>query len=220
MIENLTLSQIYYLLAVNTKGKVSSFNIEKRMCFVAGGLIQLKLSNCISIENKRVHIIGELSDKINYLKPLYDYIKEKENVKIDKLATDYLCGFTDKKTNELIELIGKSLVELGIATEEQTGVLVKSKVYVADSETIKTVVNKIKTELMDNEDISEETTVIYMLLEKSKLLKEYFSQFELKEIKEKIKNVINNENYKTIKEIKEVTDYIEDVAVTLMVAAT
>ena len=218
--ENLDLSQIYYLFAVNTKGKVSSFNIEKRMCFFAGALIQLKLSNCISIENKRVHIIGELPDKINYLKPLYDYIKEKETVKIDKLATDYLCGFTDKKTNELIELIGKSLAELGIAKEEQSGVLVKSKVYIADNETVKTVVNKIKTELMDNDVVSEETTVIYMLLEKSKMLKEYFSQFELKEIKEKIKNIIKNENYKTIKEIKEVTDYIEDVDVTLIVAAT
>ena len=190
------------------------------MCFVAGALIELKLSNCVSIENKKVSIIGELPEKNNYLKPLYEYIKEKENVKVDKLATDYLCSFTDKKTNELIELIGKSLKELGIAHEEQVGVLSKSNVYVAENETIKQAINKIKSELLENEDITEENAVIYMLLEKSKLLKEYFSKFELKELKEKMKNIIKNENYKTIKVIKEVTDYIEDVVVTLMVAAT
>ena len=218
--EKLNLSQFYYLLAVNPKGKVSSFNIEKRMCFVAGALIELKLLNCVSIENKKVSIIGELPEKNNYLKPLYEYIKEKETLKIDKLATDYLCSFTDKKTNELIELIGKSLKELGITHEEQIGVLSKSNVYVAENETIKQAINEIKSELLENEDITEENAVIYMLLEKSKLLKEYFSKFELKELKEKMKTIIKNENYKTIKVIKEVTDYIEDVVVTLMVAAT
>lgn len=215
--EKLKLSQLYYLLAANPKARISSFSIEKRMSLLVSVLLELKSNNFISIDNKKVKVVSDLPVEYNHLKPLYDYIREKKEVNLQKLSGDYLVSFTDKKTNELIESIGKSLNEIGLAKAKEIGIFKNHKMYIAEKETINKCVDFLKKELLESQNVNETASIIYLLLDKSKLLNEYFSKFELKDLKGKMKNLFTSDNYKILKDI---VDYIENVVVSLIVAST
>ena len=45
--------------------------MEKLVCVVASGLLELKMENCIVLEKKKVRVTGELPAEKMYLKPLY-----------------------------------------------------------------------------------------------------------------------------------------------------
>lgn len=61
---------------------------------------------------------------------------------------------------------------------------------------------------MEEGTITEEVIALVVLLEKSKLIKTYFSKFEQKEIKNKMKELINSP---VGQEIKDMVQYIEDL---------
>ena len=51
--KDLTLTQEYFICAVNDKGKLSSFNVDRLVCLLASGMLELQLSGCISIDGRK-----------------------------------------------------------------------------------------------------------------------------------------------------------------------
>ena len=45
--KDMTLTQEYFICAVNGKGKISGFSTEKQVCLVAAGLLELQMEGCI-----------------------------------------------------------------------------------------------------------------------------------------------------------------------------
>lgn len=50
--KDMTLTQEYLVCAVNEKGKIGSMNIEKVVCLLAAGLLELQLAECITMDQK------------------------------------------------------------------------------------------------------------------------------------------------------------------------
>ena len=48
--KDMTLTQEYFTCAVNSKGKISSLSIERQVCLLAAGLLELQMEGCISID--------------------------------------------------------------------------------------------------------------------------------------------------------------------------
>ena len=79
--KDLTLTQEYFICAVNDKGKLSSFNVDRLVCLLASGMLELQLSGCISIDGgkkrilsgsgKSVSVTGPLPEEKAFLRPLY-----------------------------------------------------------------------------------------------------------------------------------------------------
>lgn len=203
---NLSIIQEYALCAVNEKGKISSFSTERLVCFVAAGLLELQLENVIAIDGKKVAIARDLPSEHVHLKPLYDYIREKEPVKLTSLVEAYAMGFSAKRLNELTEAVGESLVHLGAAEEGAPGLMSGRKAYVPNAEALKAVVEMMRAEMLEAGEMSEEAAALVMLLEKSKCLKAYFSDFERKEMKQRVKALMGSPNYKLIKELMDHVD--------------
>ncbi len=203
---NLSIIQEYALCAVNEKGKISSFSTERLVCFVAAGLLELQLENVIAIDGKKVAIARDLPAEHAHLKPLYDYIREKEPVKLTSLVEAYVMGFSAKRLNELTEAVGESLVHLGAAEEGAPGLMSGRKAYVPNAEALKAVVEMMRAEMLEAGEMSEEAAALVMLLEKSKCLKAYFSDFERKEMKQRVKALMGSPNYKLIKELMDHVD--------------
>ena len=86
---DLSITQEYLICAMGEKGKISGFDVEKLVCVVASGLLELKMEDCIKLEKKRVRVIGELPVKKRYLKPLYDFINQPKPVKVEKIIEEY-----------------------------------------------------------------------------------------------------------------------------------
>ena len=54
IMKDMTLTQEYFICAVNGKGKISGFSTEKQVCLVAAGLLELQMEGCICIDKKQV----------------------------------------------------------------------------------------------------------------------------------------------------------------------
>lgn len=205
---DLSITQEYLICAMGEKGKISGFDVEKLVCVVASGLLELKMEDCIKLEKKRVRVIGELPVKKRYLKPLYDFINQPKPVKVEKIIEEYNYSFSDKKLRELIGSVGVSLEEMGLVIITESGIISKRKNYVPTKQAVHYVIDMIRSELLEDGEITEDIVCLIALLERSKIMKEYFSSFEQKEIRHKLRDIINSDSGILIKEM---IDYIENL---------
>lgn len=205
---DLSITQEYLICAMHGKGKISGFNVEKLVCVVASGLLELKMENCIVLEKKKVRVTGELPAEKMYLKPLYNFINQPKPVKIEKIIEEYNYSFSDRKLRELIGAVGTSLEEMGLVSITESGIISKRKNYVPTKQAVHYVVDLIRSELLEDGEITEDIACLVALLERSKIMKEYFSSFEQKEIKHKLKEIVNSDSGLLIKEM---IDYIENL---------
>ena len=172
--KDLTITQEYMICALNEKGKMSEMlGVEKIVCFVASGLLEMKLEGCIAMEKKKVCVISDLPEKLAHLKPLYDYINRYESVKIEKIIEEYTYTFTDKRFYELVDSVGKSLAEINMAEEIEKGILGKRKYYIPTKDAVHYVIDMIRSELLEEGEITEDIVLLTILLAKGKIIKKY-----------------------------------------------
>ena len=99
--KDLSIIQEYTICAVNEKGKFPALSTEKAVCFVAAGILELRLEKCISIDGKKLDITGELPANRQYLKPLYNLIAQKAPVKLERVVEAYNFCLTNKHSARL-----------------------------------------------------------------------------------------------------------------------
>ncbi len=207
--KDLTITQEYMICALNEKGKMSEMlGVEKIVCFVASGLLEMKLEGCIAMEKKKVCVISDLPEKLAHLKPLYDYINRYESVKIEKIIEEYTYTFTDKRFYELVDSVGKSLAEINMAEEIEKGILGKRKYYIPTKDAVHYVIDMIRSELLEEGEITEDIVLLTILLAKGKIIKKYFSEYEQKEIKSRLKEILNSADGHMVQEM---IDHIENM---------
>ena len=68
--KDMTLTQEYFTCAVNSKGKnIKLLSIERQVCLLAAGLLELQMEGCISIDRKQICIAAPLPAAKQYLAP-------------------------------------------------------------------------------------------------------------------------------------------------------
>ena len=213
--KDLTITQEYMICALNEKGKMyEMLGVEKIVCFVASGLLEMKLEGCIAMEKKKVCVISDLPEKLAHLKPLYDYINRYESVKIEKIIEEYTYTFTDKRFYELVDSVGKSLAEINMAEEIEKGILGKRKYYIPTKDAVHYVIDMIRSELLEEGEITEDIVLLTILLAKGKIIKKYFSEYEQKEMKLRLKEILNSADGHMVQEM---IDHIENMIYTMTV---
>lgn len=211
-----TIAQEYLILAVNEKGKLSLINgTEAKTGMVVAGIMDLLLGNVIKIEKKKIEVVGELPAKLANLTTLYKYLLEK-NRTITKVLEDYTISFTDARLKQLVSDTGNSLIALGAASEEKGGLLGGKTLFVPSEEWKESLIDSLKTEVMQKETISLYDLVLISLLKETKILKQYFLINETSIFKEKLQNINDNPDSKMVKEM---IGYINEV-LAVMIAAS
>lgn len=198
--KDLSITQEYMMLAVNEKGVLSAYNQKAIACLIVGGLAEMQMEGCIAMENKKIAVCAELPERISYLKPLYDIINRGKPVKPEKIMEAYTASFTNKNLNELLNAIVNELKAAGAVEPVKTGILGSKESYAPKKAVITGIVEKIRAELLEDGEISEEVIALTALLDKAGQLKDYFSKYEQKELKEKISQIRNSDAAKTAKE--------------------
>ncbi len=211
---DLTLTQEYFICAVNEKGKLSTFSTEKQVCLVAAGLLELQLENCIVIDQKHITVTGALPANKRYLESLYQVIHQAKPIKLEKVLETYTFSFSDKKLNELMDSIGGALESMGLAESAKAGLFGGKKAFIPTKEAIHSVVELVRAELLEDGDVTDEIAALVVLLEKSKSLKPYFSDYERKELKNRLNELVRSPQGKLVKDM---VDYVEDLIVIMSV---
>lgn len=198
--KDLAITQEYLICAVNSKGKISGFSTEKLVCLIASGLLELQLEDCIKIDKKTVTVTNNLPDNKIYLKPLYDFVNQSKPIRIEKILEAYTYSLSDTNLYELINSIGASLESLGLIEATNTSIFGNKKAYIPNANAVHYVVDMIRAEFLEDVEVTEDIALLVVLLDKSKLLKTYFSEYEQKEMKQKLKEITNSDTGKMIKE--------------------
>ena len=215
--KDLSITQEYLICAVNSKGKISGFGSEKLICLIASGLLELQLEDCIKIDKKRVTVTNNLPDEKLYLKPLYDFVNQQKPVKLEKILEAYNYSFKDRGY-ELVNSIGASLKDLGLVEVTRTGIFGNKNAYIPNANAVHYVVDMIRAEFVEDVEVTEDIASLIILLDKSKLLKTYFSEYEQKEIKKKLKEITNSDTGKSIKDMVNNVEYMITMMNVLIVA--
>jgi uncharacterized protein (UPF0297 family) len=216
--KELSIAQEYLLCVVSEKGKVPSIAIEVPACILASGLLELIMGGQISMnERKIVSVSGELGVNQGHLASLMAWLKKTGDIKLDKIAEEYCMGFSSKKLNALITDIGNSLSDRGCVEVRKGGFFSGLPLFVPNSEEVEKIIQKIRAELLEDGDISEETMALISLLEKSNRIKSYFSAHEAKQLKARLKEVKETPASQMIKQIIE---YIETILSAIIAAAS
>lgn len=215
--KDLSITKEYLICAVNSKGKISGFGSEKLICLIASGLLELQLEGCIKIDKKKVTVMNNLPEERLYLKPLYDFVNQQKPVKLEKVLEAYNYSFKDRGY-ELVNSIGASLKDLDLVEVTCAGIFGNKNAYIPNSNAVHYVVDMIRAEFLEDVEVTEDIASLIILLDKSKLLKIYFSEYEQKEIKKKLKEITNSDTGKSIKDIVNTVEYMITMMSVLIVA--
>ena len=225
--KDLSLTQEYFICAVNEKGKLSSFHVDRLVCLLASGMLELQLSGCISIEDgkkrliavsgKSVSVTDRLPEEAAFLRPLYDYLNQGKPLKMEKILEDYHYSFSGKRLNALIDSIGESLAKEGLAQAAEAGLFEGVRRFLPTKEAINRVIDLVRSELLEEGEVTEDIAALVILMEKSGVIREYFSRYEQKEMKEKLAAITKSPEGAMVKEM---LDYVNGMLDTITVLMT
>lgn len=210
---DLSITQQFLTLAVNDKGKLSSFDQNAMVCLIAGGVIELAQAGCITIQDKKVTTAVKPGRELDHLEVLYDYIRDKEPVKADKIVNDFYMSFTGKRFNALFDGVMESLRARKLTEMVESGFLGRDRTPAPTDKAVRAVVENLRAELLDDDPVDAETAVVAVLLDKSGDLKEHFSKDERRAMKERLKALAATPEGKLI---ASAVEQVEMIAVILL----
>ena len=204
--KDLSLTQEYLLCALNEKGAIPSFSTEKRTCLIAAALMELQMENCISLQGKKAVAVRPLPEERGYLRPLYDFVAAATSCQTERILREFTFSFSDRHINDLIAAVGRSLETLGCASASEQGLLRKKEVYLPQREAVNMVIDKVRAELLEDGEVTEDAAAIAVLLDKAKMLQFYFSKFEQQELKERLAQLAHSAHGAAVQEM---LDYVD-----------
>lgn len=203
--KNLSYTQEYYLCAVNDKGELKTDAIHGAL--FAGAVFELLDNGYIEFaadKRERVVVSKPLDDAFAYLKPLYDFIASQKKPLERTSITDFV--FNAKHRNELISTIGSSLVVLGYATElplPPQGLLKSKTRYAPKADVEKPIIEKIRAEIIEDENMTNETFYLTVLLTHSNAIHNYFNKIESDVLEKRLAEVRNSDAFAVTREVFE-----------------
>lgn len=216
----LTITEEFILCALNYKKKVSSlYSTEYNVCIISGLLLELLAKNVIQFDEKKKIIVTNQSNVLtDYEKVLVEYISSKKPLNAKKLIEVISFSMSSKLIKSVVEGVLQSLIAKECVTVKSQHKLFGEKLtYTTNDHAVNIVIEKMRAELLEDGEISDEVIVLTSLLLESKLLPNYFSKHETKQLKDRIAEVKNSDERKFI---KEVLDHVESAMMAIIVAAS
>lgn len=198
--KDLSLTQEFYICTINEKGVLPSYDQGPVACLIGAGVLEMQFEGIVSIENKRITVCKELPETMAYLAPLYEVINQGKPVKAEKVVETYTVSFTDKKLRELTDKITDSLKELQVLTPMKSGLRGKER-FLPKREAVNSIIDKMRNELLEEEQPSEDVIALTALLDRAGRLKEYLSRHEQRELKQRLEEIRKSEAGNMVKEM-------------------
>lgn len=202
----LSLSQSYFLCGLNKKGKISPRKTETVVSMTASVVVELLLENVFSCEKKRLKANCALPENRGYLVSVYEFVKAKQPVKIEKMIEHYGHTFSGKYMRAVTDSIGNSLSSAGYVSKKKAGLFRNKNAYVPDPKAVEEAVLPLRAEFLEGSELTAETVVLAVLLDKCGNLKRYFTSRGRKIIRKRLKEIRNTPQYEIVQKAVSCTD--------------
>ncbi len=194
---NPTIVQNYYVLAVDKNGLMPPMRRDEcNAGLVAAALMDLMLAEVVTFKKDQISVTGDLPLDLEFLASLYTYLL-KGRITVQKLMDDYAAYPHHLKA--LVEAVGESLVDAGAATQDKGGMFGSKAVFIPEKDHKDACVDHLKAVV--SEIPSEQDLMLLMLLDKTKTLKQYFSQYEDDALKATLQTIRKDPQYKALSRI-------------------
>lgn len=217
--KDLTLSQEYLLCTLTEKGRLPAMNTAAQVCLTAGALLELQMAGCAALEGKKVSVTAPLPPQEAPLRTLYDFLDRPKALSLEKLVEEFHYTFTDSRLSALVDGVGGELVRAGAAAEEKGGLLGGKTCYVPQRAAVDGVIEKLRAEILEDGEATEDAAALASLLDAAGTLKNYFSKYEQKQIKEKLRAITQAPAGAMVRRMVEALENMIAV-MTVIVAAT
>ncbi|WP_283606784.1 GOLPH3/VPS74 family protein [Faecalispora anaeroviscerum] len=205
--KQLSFTQEYLLCALSPKGTLPMLRqTEILTCLVTGGLLELLYSGTISIDAKnKVLVEKELERNQFHLEPLYDTLKGSKPMKVYDLAAKYVFS-SHKLPDHYLQALCLPMAEQQGVFPKTGGLFHNRPVYVPNQEEVEKIVEKLRAVFLEDGTVDDDTLVLGALLQKSGLIKNYFSKFESDSLNRRIQEIKESEAGSLIKKM---IDYVD-----------
>jgi hypothetical protein len=128
-----------------------------------------------------------------------------------------------KDRSQVFQAVVKPLVRNEDLKEEQYRIMLlfPASRYVPSAVTKDRIIQRIRAELLENGPVTQQTALLTMMLEMSKLLKGYFSEYERNELKKRLQRLQEEQGdrWKSIRIIRKAIEEMNAVMVSATAAA-
>lgn len=187
-----------FFLCTETGSESVDIRDEKRLFgLVAAALLELELSGCVCIEEKKACACAPLSEGCAPLAPLYDYIRHKGPVSVGKIARasfvkDILLPQlpNDSLSWQLRQSVGTALELRGLA-QSRDG---KKALFLPKLEAVQAEFAELRAALIDRTlPLDGDTAALALLLDKMGVLAEHFSAAECEQMRDALTQAAQSE---------------------------
>ena len=165
---------------------------------------------------KKVIVEKELDQNEPHLEPLYNTIKNAKPMNIKDIAAKYVFS-TGKLLNEFVQALSMPMAKNHFVSAETGGLFHNKTLFVPNNEEVLRIIEKIRAEFLENGTLSDETIILGALLQKSDLIKNYFSKFESEKLKERLNEIKKNQSGSLVNEM---VNYIDTLVAVIASAGS
>ena len=203
-------AQEYYTLMIDKNGLMPAMHRDEAGAgLAASAFMDLTVNDIVVVEKKKITVIKDLPDSLEYLEDLYTYLKEKSR-QMEKMMTDFYAGSRNKK---LAEKIGESLCKDGAAVEEKGGLFAPKRVFIPEKAYKDELIGMIRSAVQEEEMAPCDVALVW-LLQQTNCLKQYFSKHESDQLKQKLKEMKKDPQNK---QLAEMIDYVSNMTAVMAV---
>ena len=211
--KDLSIVQKYMVCTVNEKGVFPFASVEERtLGLVAAGLLELEMEGSISIDGRKVSVSGKLPEHRPYLEPpgrIWSPSMRLSRKNKRSRSTWWWMPITSAGRTSGSKRCGTRWGARWSSWRRRrparpacwAGLLGKQTGYLPAPEEVRSVVEQMRAELLEDGPVCDDTAALVVLLEQVKCLKVYFSDFEQKAIREKIKAIVDTPEGKIVKDM-------------------
>ncbi|WP_308633925.1 GOLPH3/VPS74 family protein [Paenibacillus silvisoli] len=216
MVHSFTLAQEFVLLASDSETHKWRRPMRSYLRTYAAGaiLIGLLSEEVIRVGDKGKLVVienqynGEAADLMMLQK-----LKQSSKTMKEWIQSIYMWG---KDSTRLFQAVVNPLVLSGCLKEEQYRMMLlfKATRYVPSTVHKDRIIQRIRAELLENGPVTKQSALLTMMLEMSKLLKSYFSEYEQLELKKRVQR-LHEEKGGEWKSIRLIRKTMEDMDIGL-----
>ena len=200
----------FFLCSLDNAGKM--IGKDKTKVFFIAGVVTLEMEKVINIKSDGdIEILTDLPEELERLKEIYNFVKKSSNKSLGDVYMDY--DLMDSYELRYFEDVGDYLTKhLYVETVEgKKGLLKKhANQYPIIRQCVNPIVMRLRAELLDDAEITNDTLMLAYLLYKNEILHTFFSDYEMDDIRKELHRLKEEPTNKDINEVINAIEVFED----------
>ncbi|MDO4474368.1 MAG: GPP34 family phosphoprotein [Eubacteriales bacterium] len=198
---DLTISEAYFLFALNEKGKLSGYDSAKVACLLTAALYELSMEGSVTFAEKRIYLSKCAPDK-EFLTPLYHQLTQMDSLTFRDIYGEYASSISGWCLNTFTSALGRLLEEKGYVTRAKVGFIGARTYYIPHKGSVPSAAAEFSIDLLYQTPPSPEDCLLWFLLEQSECIPSFFSDDQRSDIHNKVASEI-----RTNEKLKQLIDY-------------